>query len=158
MRTMITPRGSLLETLEMKGGGMFGLVPSKVLDAEESGLFPADIVKIGDMWSQKASSLSEGRALGMKFGGEVNRETKWRLSGFSDVIGHRCAVLEGVYEEMMDSKDFDLITKGRTVIYFDYKIGVEIDTIISTTTTTTGANYPGGKSINRSQDSVTLVE
>jgi hypothetical protein len=98
----------------------------RIIDEYSNGPdLPEEPVRIGDFWDQQ-SEQNTTQLFARKFARKddythTRATVKWRLSGFASVRGHRCAVLEAIAEATG--------TKERIVKYFDYSLGLEVETV-----------------------------
>ncbi len=131
MRLLVSPRGGCLKSLEMKPIGFSGITTGLLagdqfssFENEASDRFPEEVVNIGQTWTQATRQQ-----------GKKSFQTSvilWRLMGFTNVRGRRCAVLKGV-DMVFGVGDvvYNSISKSRSlhimVLYFDYERGIDVE-------------------------------
>ena len=133
LRSLISPRGGCLKSLETKPTGFIGLTTRlfagdqfSSFDNKTSDRFPEEAARIGQTWTQVTQqrgkqSIQESGIL-------------WQLLGFADVRGRRCAVLQGAETGIsrahagpnLTSK---IISRSKTILYFDYERGLDIECV-----------------------------
>jgi hypothetical protein len=132
-RLLMTPRGGCLKNLGMKLTG-FGGMTTRLLagdqlssfEIEGSDRFPEEAVKIGQTWTSDSHQQAKYSYQASKF--------FWRLSGFAEVRGRRCAVLQGTDVGIGGTAGklnftTETISARRTVLYFDYERGLDVECI-----------------------------
>jgi hypothetical protein len=153
---LISSRGNTLKCISEDTSSM---VKIKTDSITEDALFPADIVRIGDIWTQNSRIIGSGSALFVEFKSDYIVKIRWRLSGFATVRNRRCAILEGISEcANAGTKNIKIHSKARHVKYFDYKMGVDVESIESSTSVSTiGKPYPG-RHTDMTQRRISLLE
>jgi hypothetical protein len=87
------------------------------------------------MWDASQENETQMTIAGKDSTHRLANKTKWRLSGFATVRGHRCAVLEGIAQtegKLTGNVENETRAKNRTVVYFDYRSGISVERIAYT--------------------------
>jgi hypothetical protein len=132
-RLLMSPRGGCLKNLGVKLTG-FGGMTTRLLagdqfssfESEASDQFPKEAVRIGQTWTQDSHQQAQYSYQASLI--------LWRLSGFAEVNGRRCAVLQGTDVGITGTivkPDFTskTISSRITVLYFDYERGLDVECI-----------------------------
>lgn len=125
-RSLISPRGGCLKSLDMKPTG-FGSVtagdPFSSFETQSSDLFPEDAVRADQTWTQY------GQQQAKQFSQASN--VIWQLLGFAQVRGHRCAVLQGTDIGMnVTETEIEDRYEHKVIFYFDYERGLDVESIV----------------------------
>jgi len=111
----------------------------KVLSHTRTAVFPEGKVKIGDKWSYDETMENElaGSWMSQRSESPTKIKVVCELTGFADVLGHRCAVItsktvshgKGIYNVFWKDTKVKIDAYATETAYFDYKQGVEVATV-----------------------------
>lgn len=131
IRLLVSPRGGCLKSLEMKPTGLSGVTTGLLAGDQFSSFennasdgFPEEKVRIGQTWTQV--TMQQGKQSIQTSG------ILWRLVGFTNVRGRRCAVIKGadIVDSVADA-ELNFISKIKSVhvmvLYFDYERGIAVE-------------------------------
>ncbi len=141
----VTDRGEIVKFIRAVHDSKAGKF--KVTDWKRTPLLPEGHVKIGDAWSYQESVTLQIDSfwIKQKDASPYQIEAKSKLTGFAEVRGARCAVIETEANQRQDHrfkflwKDIalDVRAKIRETAYLDYQKGVILAKIARTETDTT---------------------
>jgi len=139
---LMSNRGEILKFV--KGGYNNSKGTLKITDWKRSPVFPEKKVKIGDSWKYTEEMKLELKSywITRNVKGPDEIEVVSRLTGFAEVNGHRCAVIETMafsnknesYTALFKTMNLTLRTYITEKIFFDYKQGIEVGRVTKTVT------------------------
>ena len=139
---LLSNRGEILKFV--KGGYNNPKGTLTITDWKRSPIFPEKKVKIGDAWKYTEQMKLQLKSywISRKVTGPDEIEVLARFTGFSEVNGHRCAVIETMafsnknesYTALFKTMNLTLRTHITEKIFFDYKRGIEVARVTKTVT------------------------
>jgi len=141
-RLLMSNRGEILKFI--KGGYHNSKGNLTITNWERSPIFPEKPVEIGDSWkySEKMRIKLKSYWITRNVTGPDEIEVVARLTGFAELNGHQCAVIETMafsnknesYTALFKTMNLSMRTHITEKIFFDYKRGMEIARITKTVT------------------------
>jgi hypothetical protein len=139
---LLSNRGEILKFI--KGGYNNSKGTLTITDWNRSPIFPENSVKIGDAWKYTEKMKLELKSywITRNVTGPDEIEVVARLTGFAEINGHRCAVIETMafsnknesYTALFKTMNLTLRTHITEKIFFDYKKGIEVARVTKTVT------------------------
>jgi hypothetical protein len=139
---MLSNRGEILKFIKGEYGTSKGKL--NIIDWSREAIFPKEVVHIGDSWSytEKMNIKLNSYWLSRKVNGPDEIKVTCRLTGFAEVDGHRCAVIESVaistknesYTALFKTMNLTIRAHITEKIFFDYKRGLELAKVTKTVT------------------------
>lgn len=138
----------------------------KILSWSRTPIFPEKAVNVGDSWTydETIQIKLESFWITRKVEGPDKITVKCKLTGFAEIRGHRCAVIETrivnskneTYTALFKTMTLNIKTHISEQIFFDYKRGLELGRISKTDSFTTSEDMQFSD-VTKSQ-SVSILE
>ena len=144
-KLLMSNRGEILEFLSGNYKSDKGEI--EILSWSRTPIFPENPVKQGDKWYyvEEVKAKLKSFWISRDIEGPEKIIVNCKLTGFAEVKGRRCAVIETYalntqsesYTAMFKTMKLKIKTRLTETIFFDYKLGLELGRISKTTSFTT---------------------
>lgn len=142
---LMSNRGEILKFIRGEHLSRKGHI--KILSWSRTPIFPENAIKTGDSWTYEETIQIklESFWITRKVEGPEKIKVNCKLTGFAEVRGHRCAIIESrivnskneSYTALFKTMTLNINTHLREQIFFDYKRGLELGRISKTDSFTT---------------------